>query len=341
MPRKSKKTIPPPPYTPTDPREAITEDELPDTQDEVEPETQEGFPLHFTPPPSTMLSSGVGWMTYRGLGHKEDPPDERDFPVCGRRGTGETWDIRPVGGLLPASIATPDYLEIPTGKIRDQEGTSECVAFGFARHINARLARLSGRDPDACIWPSETGIYGLARRNDTKDDKGNFLLDDGCYPREGALGMVLHGIVREERLMFDSAKVNDALPWDVLTAGYDAKIMKFHRMLSAYGREAEFLDEMERLIASGFTVPFAQDVDRPFNDYTSGVLGVHKGEIRGSHYTVIRGYDRKRRVAFCDNSWGTGWGLYGRYEVSYDRLVTTSCRDFIVLTTLPEARSIR
>jgi len=284
----------------------------------------------------------TSWSTYRGTGHILDKPDPRDYPVAGTRKADGSWEIRPVGGLLPPSSPTPDLVELKTASIWDQGMTSECVAFGFSRHINARIAFLYGTKPDETIIPAKHGIYGVARRNDPKDEQGNFILDGGCYPREAALGMLLHGIVSEKRLRWNESTVNAALPVDVLTAGYDAKIAKFHRVPAAQGREKEFLEELERILASGFTVPYAQDVDRAFNDYAGGApLGPHKGATNGGHYTVLTGYDRKRRVMFGDNSWGTSWGKTGRYEVSYDRLVTPSCSDFIVLTVIPDPRNIR
>lgn len=38
------------------------------------------------------------------------------------------------------------------------------------------------------------------------------------------------------------------------------------------------------------------------------------------HYVTIYGYDDNRRVVLAQNSWGTGWGNNGRFEISYDKL---------------------
>lgn len=282
------------------------------------------------------------WRLYRGTGHLTDPPDDRDFPISGVWSVdGSGWKIRPVGGLAPRGTTTPSVHNLPTAKIRDQSFTSMCVAFTYARHINARLARLSGRVPDACIMPSEKAIYGVAKRNEPMDQNGNWLEDAGCYMREAALGMMLHGVVKEERLMFDEAKVNEGLPADVLHAGWDAKIAKFHRVPPPEIRPSEdFHDELERLLFSGYTVPYAQAVDRAFNDYRGGApIGKISGATRGNHATLLTGYDRERRVYFGDNSWGTGWGQAGRYEITYDRVAQGF--DFTVLTVIPDPRNIR
>ena len=316
-------------YTPVDAKEAETMEQMPDTQDEIV--------LHHTPPPTSPppeFATG-SFELFRGSGHLHDVPNPDDVPVGGAE------HGRALGQLMPPGTETPDYVEHPTASIRDQGRSEECVAFTFARHINARLALLLLKDPDAIIWPSTTGIYGLARGDDAKDADGNFAIDGGCFPRLAALGMMLHGVVADARLPFDMATVNAALPWDVITAGYDAKVLKFHVIEPAYGRETEFIDELERTIASGYTVPFAQPIDRPFNDYTSGVLGAVSGPTRGSHYTLIRGYDKKRKVFLCDNSWSESWGKNGRYEMSYDRVLSRDCSNYVVLTTIPDARNIR
>lgn len=302
-------------------------DETPITQDE----------------PASLPPAG-DWQLFRGTGHIEDEPDDRDYPVAGARRTDDPtlWKTRAVSQIMSPLVEPPPHVDLPTGKIRDQRGTSECVAFTFARHINARLAFLTFKEPDACVWPSEHGIYGGAREDEAKDEHGNFVIDGGCYPRDAATALMAHGVVREERLPFDEATVNNALPWDVLTAGYDARITRFHRCMSSTGQPDEFLNELERLLASGYTVPYAQDIDRGFNDYDgSGIIQVAKGETKGSHYTCLRGYDRAERKFFGDNSWGKSWGKSGRYEISYDRIISQSCRDFIILITIPGAQQIR
>lgn len=291
---------------------------------------------------ATLPPAAEDFVLHRGTGHIPDEYDARDFPVAGRA-KGGAWEIRPVGNLTPPGVSIPDYCEIPTAKRRDQLLTSECVGFGFARHINARISWLTGKDPDSVVFPSTHAIYNVARRNDPKDSKGNFVSDFGCNPRSGALGLILKGVVDEKRWPFSEKNVNEALPWDVLSAGADAKVLKFHRMTSLEENEPNaFLDEMERLIFSGYTIPFAQKVDRALNDYSSGVLGPITGPTKGSHYTVIKGYDRKLKKVFVDGSWGISYGKDGVFEMSYDRLIQPgACFDFIVLTTLPDIRNLR
>ena len=288
-----------------------------------------------------VAAESTSWPS-RSLGHLRDVEDVRDFPVRGvRAGIGTAWEKRPISGLRPDWIDSPRQVMLNTAPIRDQGGTSSCVGFAFARHINARLSYLTHRDPAVVAYPSEFGIYGVARRNDEKTKDGDYAVDSGCYPREAAKGMLLHGVCADGRWPFDPSKVNSALPWDVITAGYDAKVVAYHRVPSALDREEEFLQELEQLIFSGYTIPYAQNVDRAFNDYTGGVLTKHYGSTSGSHYTVLRGYDRDKRVMYGDNSWGTYWGDGGRYEISYDRLVSLDCFDFVVLTTVPVEGRIR
>lgn len=275
-----------------------------------------------------------------GTGHIPDKPDERDYPVAGARNPDGTWKIRPLGNLIPVGAPTPLRVQHRTAKIRNQQQTSSCVAFGFARHLNATYARLRGKDPNDIVYPSEPWIYGIGREGEPTDpDTGDFILDGGTSPRVVALKMIEHGIVAEKRLPFDPAKINKALPWDGAQAAFGAKVTKIHRVLTE--NEAR-VDELERIIASGYTVPYAQIVDDAMWDYSGGVLQPHKAMTEDSHYTVITGYDRERRVFIQDNSWGTNWGNSGTFETSYDRVANpTFCFDFIIATVIPDAGALR
>jgi hypothetical protein len=41
------------------------------------------------------------------------------------------------------------------------------------------------------------------------------------------------------------------------------------------------------------------------------------------HYVTIYGYDDTRGVVLAQNSWGTGWGNNGRFEITYAKLATS------------------
>ena len=309
-----------------------------DHNDDIEVHSEDILPLTEKRAPdwSELLKgrNGKGFVP-----HVSDP---KDYPVEGRH-VGFNYTVAPVGNLLPPGAEIPEHVQLKTAKIRDQKATSMCVAFSFARHINHTLARLANLPPDQVVYPSEPGIYGVTREDDEMDDKGNFMVDGGLIPRMAATKMMLHGVVSDQRLPFSQATVNKALPWDVIQAGFDAKVKKYHFVPAAQGRETAFLDELHRLIASGYTIPFAQVVDQAFEDYDANSAPIRpvSGKDFGGHYTLLTGYDKKSRTFLADNSWSTSWGVLGKYEISEEKLVSEDCSDFMVLTVVPDARNVR
>jgi hypothetical protein len=250
----------------------------------------------------------------RGLGYIPDVPDLRD------------WQAELLPDLAGAA-QVPDSFEMTKfiDRVRDQLATSTCVGQADARFVHMRALFCGIQIP----FPSALAIYTVARRDDPN------LLDVGCRPRDAATGMRMFGLVAEERWPFDPAKVaGDAarVPWDVLTAGYDAKLDGYYRI---GGSGEERCDFLRQALAAGYPIAYAQQVDDALNDYTGGVLGSFRGPSRGGHMTNLIGYSRKDGWFLGLNSWGTGWGEGGLYKISDERVGSDACSDFYACTVAP------
>jgi C1A family cysteine protease len=78
------------------------------------------------------------------------------------------------------------------------------------------------------------------------------------------------------------------------------------------------------------------DVYTDFDHYTSGVYSLTPGQTyRGGHAILLIGYNEPGQYFICKNSWNTGWGDGGYFNVAYseiDRCITenntTKCVNF-------------
>lgn len=60
-------------------------------------------------------------------------------------------------------------------------------------------------------------------------------------------------------------------------------------------------------------IPWYSGFDTPDNEGT-----VHlSGSLEGGHEFLIRGYSPKRKLLFCDNSWGRYWGINGTFSITF------------------------
>jgi hypothetical protein len=54
-------------------------------------------------------------------------------------------------------------------------------------------------------------------------------------------------------------------------------------------------------------------------DPKTGIVTIAPGAFaRGGHAFMVSGYNRETGLFHCQNSWGPGWGIYGRFKIPYD-----------------------
>jgi hypothetical protein len=72
-------------------------------------------------------------------------------------------------------------------------------------------------------------------------------------------------------------------------------------------------------------------------DPVTGIVSIG-GDLAGGHEFVVDEYDPDRNVVGCTNSWGTGWGLAGRFYLRVDDWATLLSRqgDVTVFAPLTE-----
>lgn len=212
---------------------------------------------------------------------------------------------------VPAAVDWSQHIPF----ITDQEGES-CVGEMWRRMLHLRAA--ISRRP--ILWPSALGVYTLASQKG-----GTFPADMGCRPRDAADVLMAWGICAEHRWPSVRANVGQELPWDVYTAGADARLERYSRLLSS-GEER--CAEIRQALAAGFPVGFAQSVDRAYEDGPGRVWDGLRGEPLGRHAQVIVGY---RPGAFLVvNSWSVLWNVDGYVWVTDRHMGSDDVADLYV-----------
>lgn len=220
----------------------------------------------------------------RGLGHREAPPDDRDWPA-------ERLGLTGAGALPPVGDLTAEI-----DRIRDQGATSSCVGHAVARAWHLR-ARVQG---DARVeHPSALDVYAVAR---VHESPGAPLVDAGSIVRDALQALDALGACPESAWPFDADLVNSIPPWDARRSAADRRSVRYARLFGA--------DAVRRAIAAGHPVVLGCAVDQAFMD-----LRAHstwpglRGESLGGHATCIVGYE-PGALLLC-NSWGESWSDHG------------------------------
>jgi GNAT superfamily N-acetyltransferase len=80
-----------------------------------------------------------------------------------------------------------------------------------------------------------------------------------------------------------------------------------------------FIDDARRMLAAGYAVVAAFEIDDSWYDTSHGVIAMPRSQpIVASHAVVIHGYDDVTRQFTFANSWGASWGRDGRGTLPYE-----------------------
>ncbi len=232
-----------------------------------------------------MLTETTSW---RGLGHIEDLPDERDkahrFELLG----------------LPSAAAPASANEMDQHYFQlDQGGTNACTGFGTKQAIRIWQSENLG---EIEIDPSELGIYANGRSY----HPALVNRDDGGHIRSAFRGLNEFGIIPEARFPFREDKVNEPPTFSAELKAYKSRHCRYRRHFSSGDRR---LDNLRLSIARRSPVVFGLLVHESFmpevgHSYIRKPLG--GDPLKGWHCMEIHGYkfDGGQLWFRIGNSWG-------------------------------------
>lgn len=192
--------------------------------------------------------------------------------------------------------------------IRAGKSDSEALADAFSKHID--LSRL--------------GLYFGARSlmSPPETDK-----DEGTQISLAADALSRWGVGRESNWGFDLSKLFVPPSWMAMRDAYVHKIKTWHKI---YSKGNDRVEDVALSLAVGNPVVYGTTVSYDWQRYDgSKPLEPVNGVSLGLHATVLIGWDANKQVFIGENSWGTGWGIDGFYEIRPEVIASPDSGDFV------------
>lgn len=259
----------------------------------------------------------------RRFGWKPDTPDL----VANARYTDISKFGTKRGGILPRETNNRAHQPV----IRDQDESSRCTGFGFTGAAHTRL-KILGFDPPlfSARFPYDVGRM-LARMR-----KGEPLIDDGAYPDLVATGIKEYGFALESQFPshYDISTVNDEPDLMSFSQASQFLLQNFSRIGQVGEHRA---NAAMQILADGHTIPIGMMVGPAFMDHKGSFpLDLEDPDtIMGGHMTYLIDYEDDGEVFWGVNSYGTGYGYKGLYQITRRRLMHSTTSDLYNMIIIP------
>ena len=158
---------------------------------------------------------------------------------------------------------------------------------------------------------------------------GETSQDSGTFIRLAMQCLSAQGVCSEDAWPFDLTQLSVRPSWKSYREAYTHKIRSFYRI---DGTGQDRITLIEAALSTRKPVVFGVSLTKNFIDLTDINAPMPDGSSIGRHAMLIVGYDRKLRVFFVRNSWGTSWGEEGYCTVPYEWLDASSCEDVWCMT---------
>jgi hypothetical protein len=220
-------------------------------------------------------------------------------------------------------------------QIRNQMSTERCVGAAHARtiHIRAQFQKFGAANPSGVPYPSERGIYSLARE-EVRESPDEALVDQGSSPSaaDEALSKDI-GVPLERDFPEDDSQINQVVPVDVLANALSIKMTGYYLIDSDGSQRVD--DACQALISYS---PFncAIPVGPEYEGCNSEAPVMPATSVYGGHDIAIVGFRivGGKRQFLNPGSWGGGWGFGGYAWLDESVISDPRASDFSVPTLL-------
>jgi C1A family cysteine protease len=214
----------------------------------------------------------------------------------------------------PSGLPTLVDLRSKCPPVYDQGQLGSCTGNSIAGGI--QFEEIKQKLPNKTT-PSRLFIYYNERVIE-----GTVSHDSGAQIRDGMKSVATTGYCFETTWPYDIAKFTVQPP----PACYaEAKL----HVVKQYMRLGQNLAQMKGCLAAGFPFVFGFTVYDSFESPAVAKTGIvpmpGPGEsVLGGHAVLCVGYDDSKQLFIVRNSWGSGWGQAGYFEIPYAYLMDHS-----------------
>jgi hypothetical protein len=212
------------------------------------------------------------------------------------------------------AVKIPDIIDLTAyaPHVINQLQVGRCTGCGIGGTLAATMNQL-GLNPTNDFVFSPDGIY-----NGERVLEGTLSQDCGGQPVDGYRWISAHGVL-PYAVMPLTASLNTTNP--LVDAGQAVMLPNFQPVGIDTTPET-VIDNLLDALASNHLVAQGAAFFAAWESYTGGVLPLQDAHqpVGGGHETYYLYADSVRRIFKLRNSWGTGWGESGDYEMSFDQL---------------------
>ncbi len=268
------------------------------------------------------------WNRWHGANWQAKPTSMTNLPIEERQ---KRLGLKLSGGAPPTapslSVAPPilssgatagDYRNISGANyvtpIRDQGGCGDCWLF----------ASVAALESQYLLYNDGTGQSTLDLSEQTVLSCGS---TDGCSggnPSTALAYFASTGIPAESCFGYTGSAstpcANACSNWQ--TGDYKAQ------GYTAYGLGAMNSVSLKAALIQHGPVVVAFHVYGDFMSYSTGVYHYVSGGEVGDHAVLVVGFNDAGQYFIVKNSWGTGWGLSGFFEIAYSEVAMSSTTQF-------------
>lgn len=188
----------------------------------------------------------------------------------------------------------------------DQGDLGSCTANGTGFCWQFALLKENRPAPMPCrlfIYYNERAMEGTIKQ------------DSGAQIRDGVTSLEKQGCTDEKSWPYKIKKFAQKPPASVYSAAAKQEATNAFRV-------TQDLAHLRQCLADGFPITFGFTVYESFESDAvakSGIVPMPvKGEqVLGGHCVALVGYDDASQMFLCRNSWGTGWGQTGYFQMPY------------------------
>jgi C1A family cysteine protease len=236
-------------------------------------------------PPAVRKKARYGWVPQL--------PDLRDAQL----------QIAPISSL-PSAVDLRSEPHMPS--VYDQGQLGSCTGNAIAAAVDYDNHKLDGE----FLSPSRLWIYYQERVIE-----GTVSSDSGGQIRDGMKSVAQLGVCPESDWVYDISKFADTPPQQDYTDALKDRVL-------VYQAVTQDLFGLKSVLATGFPVVFGFTVYQAFESQEVATTGIvpmpsPSDAVVGGHAVVVVGYNDAVDRFIVRNSWGTGWGEAGYFEMPY------------------------